>query len=108
MLHCCIEGEKVGFDGSKVVDVDRCHDPSPGGTPAPPGERGRDPPSSFFFFLDLLPRWEKSFPSRPWLPWHRRGKSPSDIGSVSLSLSVYAFFFLPKNHKYSKNILRPF
>ena len=39
-------GEKVGVDGSKVVDVDRHHDPSPGGTPAPPGERGRDPPPS--------------------------------------------------------------
>ena len=37
MLHRCIEGEKVGVDGSKVVDVDRRHDPCPGGTPAPPG-----------------------------------------------------------------------
>ena len=40
MLHRCIEGEKVGVDGSKIVDVDRRHDPSPGGTPALPGERG--------------------------------------------------------------------
>ena len=46
MLHRCIEGEKVGVDGSKIVDVDRRHDPSPGGTPAPPGERGREPPPS--------------------------------------------------------------
>ena len=45
----------------------------------------------FFFFLDLLPRWEKGFPSGPWPPWRRRGESPSEIGSVSLSLSVSAF-----------------
>ena len=52
MLHRCIEGERVGDDGTKVVDVDRRHDPSPGGVPAPPRERGREPPS-FFFFLGL-------------------------------------------------------
>ena len=62
---------------------------APGGTPAPPEARWRGPP--FFFFLDLLPRWEKGFPSGPWLPWRGRGKSPSEIGSISLSLSVSAF-----------------
>ena len=47
MLHLCIEGERVDDDGSKIVDVDRRHDPCPGGTPAPLGERGREPrPSS--------------------------------------------------------------
>ena len=30
---------------------------APGGVPAPPEARGREPPS-FFFFHDLLPRWE--------------------------------------------------
>src|SRR5215216_2186940 len=43
VLHRCIEGEKVGVDGSKIVDIDRRHDPCPGGTPTPPGERGREP-----------------------------------------------------------------
>ena len=62
---------------------------APGGTPVPPEARGRDPP--FFFFLDLLPRWEKGFPSGPWPPWHETGESPSEIGSVSLSLSISAF-----------------
>ena len=57
---------------------------APGGVPAPPEARGREPP--FFFFLDLLPRWEKGFPSGPWLPWRGRGESPSEIGSVSLFL----------------------
>ena len=52
MLHCCIEGEKVGVDGSKVVDVDRRPDRCPGGTPAPPEARGRWP-LYFFFFLGL-------------------------------------------------------
>ena len=69
-----------------------------GGVPAPPEARGREPPS-FFFFLDLLPRWEKGFPSGPWPPWHGRGESPSEIGSVSLSLSVSAF---------SDSLLSPF
>ena len=59
------------------------------GVPAPPEAKGREPPF-FFFFLDLLPRWEKGFPSGPWLPWRGRGESPSEIGSISLSLSVSA------------------
>ena len=63
---------------------------APGGVPAPPEARGREPPF-FFFFLDLLPRWQKGVSSGPWLPWHGRGESPSEIGSVSLSLSVSAF-----------------
>ena len=52
MLHCCIEGEKVGVDSSKIVDVDRRPDCCLGGTPVPPEARGREPPS-FFFFLGL-------------------------------------------------------
>ena len=64
---------------------------APGNAPAPPEARGREPPSLLFFFLDLLPRWEKGFPSGPYLPWFGRGESPSEIGSVSLSLSVFAF-----------------
>ena len=63
---------------------------APGSAPAPPEARGREA-FFFFFFLDLLPRWEKGFPSGPWLPWLGRGESPSEIGSVSLSLSVSAF-----------------
>ena len=58
---------------------------APGGVPAPPEARGREPPF-FFFFLDILPRWEKGFPSGPWLPWLGRGESPSEIGSISMFL----------------------
>ena len=63
---------------------------APGSASAPPEARGRGAPF-FFFFLDLLPRWGKGFPSVPWLPWLGRGESPSEIGSISLSLSVSAF-----------------
>jgi len=70
-----------------------------GGVPAPLEARGREPPL-FFFFLDLLPRWEKGFPSGTWLPWRGRGESPSEIGSVSLSLSVSAFLILPFHRFY--------
>ena len=61
-----------------------------GSVPTPPEARGREAPF-LFFFLDLLPRWEKGFPSGPWLPWRGRGESSSEIGSISLSLSVSAF-----------------
>ena len=57
---------------------------APGGVPAPTEARRREPP--FLFFLDLLHRWEKGFPSGPWLPWRGRGESPSEIGSISLFL----------------------
>ena len=33
----------------------------------------------------------EGFPSGPWLPWLGRGESPSEIGSISLFLSVSAF-----------------
>ena len=80
--------EDVGEDDGGV-GVDCGDDDGPSGVPAPPRERGRGAPF-FFFFLDLLPRWEKGFPSGPWSPWHGRGESPSKIGSVYLSLAVSA------------------
>ena len=79
MLHRCIEGEKVGDDASKIFDVDRRLDRCPGGTPAPPKVRGREPPY-FLFFLGLPLDGEESSPSGPWSPWHVRGESPSEIG----------------------------
>ena len=60
---------------------------APGSAPAPPEARGREP-LFFFFFLDLLPRWEESSPFGPWTPWLRRGGIPSEIGSPSLFSSV--------------------
>ena len=81
--------EDVGEDDGGV-GVDRGDDDGPrwhSGATRSEGERA----PFFFFFLDLLPRWEKGFPSGPWSPWRGRGESPSEIGSVSLSLSVSAF-----------------
>ena len=57
---------------------------------APPEDKGRGGPF-VFFFLDVLPRWEKGLPFGPCPPWNGRGESPSEIGSDSLSLSVSAF-----------------
>ena len=74
-------GEGDGDVGEDRGDDDGGH----GSVPAPPEERGRGAPF-FLFFLDLLPRWEKGFPSGPWLPWRGRGESPSEIGSISLFL----------------------
>ena len=67
---------------------------APGSAPAPPEARGREPPF-LFFFLDLLPRWDKGFPSGPWLPWCGRGESPSEIGSISLFLRSLRWQILP-------------
>ena len=77
------DGDVGEDDGG--VGVDRGDDDGPGGVPAPPGERRREPPF-LFFFLDLRPRWEKAFPSGPWPTWRRRGEIPSKIGSISLFL----------------------
>ena len=79
----------VGEDDSGVGE-DRGDDDGPRRRPGATGSKGREPPF-FLYFLDLLPRWEKGFPSGPWLPRRGRGKSPSDIGSVSLSLSISVF-----------------
>ena len=70
--------------------------------------KGQRAPFFLFFFLGLLPRWEKGFPSGPWSPWRGRGESPSEIGSVSLSLSVFAFLILPFHRfLYSRRSVTP-
>ena len=74
---------------------------APGSAPAPPEARWGEAPF-FFFFLDLLPRWEKGFPSGPWLPWLGRGESPSEIGSISLFprsqiLPLHRFFYIRRS-----------
>ena len=49
------DGDVGEDDGG--VGVDHGDDDGPSGVPAPPGERGREAPFFFFFFIDLLPRW---------------------------------------------------
>ena len=52
MLYRCIEGERVGVDGSKIVDVDRHPDRCPWWHSGATGSEGERTPS-FFFFLGL-------------------------------------------------------
>ena len=85
------EGDEGVGEDDGGVGVDCGDDDGPGGVPAPPEERGRELPF-FFFFLELLARWEKGFPSSPWPPWRRRGESPSKIGSVSLCFCFLRFY----------------
>ena len=79
------DGDVGEDDGG--VGVDRGDDDGPRWHSGPTGSEGERAPS-FFFFLDLLTRWEKGFPSGPWPPWRGRGESPSEIGSVSLCFCV--------------------
>ena len=93
------DGDVGEDDGG--VGVDCGDDDGPDGVPAPPEVRGREAPF-FLFFLDLLPRWEKGFPSGPWLPWRGRGESPSEIGSISLFLHsqilpLHRFFYIRRS-----------
>ena len=64
--HCRATSSLPLWENTDVVlaDISRHHDDGPGGVPVPLGERGREPPS-FFFFLDLPPRWQKGFPLLP-------------------------------------------
>ena len=66
MLHRCIEGEKVGVVGSKIVDVDCRHDRCPGGTLAPTGERrGEPPPYSSLAMVAMAAKGR--VPLRDWI-----------------------------------------
>ena len=85
------EGDEDVCEDGGGVGEDRGDDDGPRRHSGATGSKGEREPPLFFFFLDLLPRWEKGFPSGPWLPWLGRGDSPFEIGSISLSLSVSAF-----------------
>ena len=85
------EGDGGVGEDDGGVGVDHSDDDGPRRRSGATGSKGERAPF-FFFFLDLLPRWEKGFPSGPRLPWRGRGESPSEIGSISLSLSVSALW----------------
>ena len=62
MLHRCIEGGRVGGDVGEDgggVGEDRGDDDGPRQRSGATGSKGERGPFFFFFFLDLLPRWEK-------------------------------------------------
>ena len=77
------DGDVGEDDGG--VGVDCGDDDGPRWHSGATESEGGEPPS-FFFLFDLLPRWEKAFPSGPWSSWHGRGESPFEIGSASLFL----------------------
>ena len=88
MLHFCIEGEKVGVDGSKIVYVDHRPDRCPGGTPAPPEARGREaPPSSSSL---PPPRWEE-FPLWSLVSMVAEGREPLRDWIFLFVLFCFAF-----------------
>ena len=62
---------------------------APGGVSGPPEARGREPPF-FFFFLDLLPRWEKGSPLVLGLHGMGGARAPPRL-DLSLFPSVSAF-----------------
>ena len=93
MLHRCNEGERVGVDGSKIVDLDHRPDHCPGGTPAPPEARGREPPY-FIFILGLPPRWEGEFPLWSLVSMVAEGREPLRDW---ISLSVLFCFAFPRS-----------
>ena len=77
--------EDVGEDDGGV-GVDRCRDDGPGGVPAPPGERGREPPSSSSLTFSLYGRRVSPLVHG----FHGMGgaRSPQRL-DLSLSISVF-------------------
>lgn len=52
-------------------------------------ERGGERPLLLLLLLPWLPpRWEENFSSGPWPQWLPEGRIPSEIGSLSLSVSL--------------------
>ena len=70
------EGDEDVGEDDRGVGVDHGDDDGPRRCYGATGSEGERAPL-FFFFLDLLPGWEKGFPSSPWSPWRGRGESPS-------------------------------
>ena len=107
MLHHCIEGERVGVEGGKVVGVDRRHDACAGGVPAPPGERGREPPS-FFFILGLPLGGRRVPPLVHGLHGSGGAEAPLILDLPLCSLLLLHSCFLAKNRfLYSQRSITP-
>ena len=77
----------VGEDGGDV-GVDRGDDDGPQRRSGATGSKGREPPF-FFFFLALLPRWEKGFPLWSLAPMEWEGQEPLRDW-IYLSVSMFS------------------
>ena len=71
---------------------------APGSTPAPPEEKGRGGPF-VFFFLDLLPRWEKGSPLVLGLHDVGGARAPPRL-DLSLRLSLFLRYGLLPFHRF--------
>ena len=80
--------EDVGEDDGGV-GVDCGDDDGPGGVPTPPGERGKEPP--FFFFPNLLPRWERFSPLVHGLHGMGGARAPPRL-DLSLCFCILRFY----------------
>ena len=94
-LHRCIEGGRVGDDGGEVVGVDRCRDDGPCGVPTPPGERGREPPSSSSSFLTFSLDGRRVSPLVHGLHGVGGATAPPRL-DLSLYLSITLCFCAPR------------
>ena len=88
MLHRCIEGERVGVDGSKIVDVDRRLDHCPGGTPVALEARGTESPPSSYSSLTSSLDGRRVSPLVHGLHGSRGARAP-----LRLDLPLYSFLF---------------
>mgnify|MGYP005824419815 CR=1 FL=1 len=93
------EGDEYVGEDDGGVGVDCGDDDGPGGTRAPPEARGREPPS-FFFFLDLPPRWEKGFPLVHGLHGGGGAGAPPRLDLPLCSLLFHAPQIWPKTVSY--------
>ena len=66
-----MEGVGDVGEGEGGVGEVRGDDDGPWQRSGATGSKGERAPF-FFFFLDLLPRWEKGSPYGPWTSWHGR------------------------------------
>ena len=98
MLHRCIEGERVGDDGGEVVGIDHGHNDGPGGVPAPPEARGREPPSSSSSLTSSLDGRRVS-PLVHGLYGTGGGRAPQRL-DLSLCLSLFLRSVLALFHRF--------
>ena len=83
------EGDRGIDEDEGVVGVDRRYTMFPGHCSGSTRREGVRAPLLLLAWPSL--RCEEGFSSGPWAPWLSEGRSPSKIGSLSLSLSLPLF-----------------
>jgi hypothetical protein len=96
------EGDGGVGEDDGVVGVDRRHTMFAPAAFRRHRERGAESPLLLLCLPWPPPRGEEGFPSGPWSPWLPEGRSPSEIGSLSLFSSVSRSCFLAL-HRFLKS-----